>query len=150
MPLISEEDQIFLKDKFAKDLVNMVNVTLFTQGESPLSVPGPECAYCKDTRQLLEEISALSDMIGLDIQDFVADSDEAKRFGVDKIPAIIVEGTAGGRVRYFGIPAGYEFGSLIEDIVDASRGTTKLSPDTKAALQKLDKDVHIQVFVTPT
>jgi alkyl hydroperoxide reductase subunit AhpF len=79
---------------------------------------------------------------------------------VDKIPAIILnnsdDGRAdagqseGSRVRYYGIPAGYEFSSLIEDIIDLSRNQTELSAETKEALQELEEDLHIQVFVTPT
>jgi len=53
-------------------------------------------------------------------------------------------------VRFYGIPAGYEFGTLIDDIVDVSRGTGGLSPETEAYLKSLDTDVHLQVFVTPT
>jgi hypothetical protein len=50
---------------------------MFTQGESPLTVPSPECAHCKDTRQLLEEIEALSDKINLKVLDFVGDAESA-------------------------------------------------------------------------
>lgn len=150
MPLIPVDDQNFIKEKFAKELVDTVDLILFTQHDSPLSIPVQECTYCKETRQLAEEVSALSDKIRLQVYDFIADTDKAKQMGVDKIPAIIVNGHTGNRVKYYGIPAGYEFSSLIEDIIDVSRHTTNLSPSTKESLQKLDKDVHIQVFVTPT
>jgi len=60
------------------------------------------------------------------------------------------EGEEKARVRFFGIPSGYEFGSLIEDIVDMSRGETSLSPESKQKLAALTSDIHIQVFVTPT
>jgi len=53
-------------------------------------------------------------------------------------------------VRFFGIPSGYEFTSLVEDIVDVSRGQTSLSAQTLELLAKLTEPVHIQVFVTPT
>ncbi len=150
MPLIPVDDQNLIKDKFTKELVNPVNVALFTQHESHLTIPGQECMYCKDTRQLIEEVSALSDKINLKIYDFVADAEVAKQMGVDKIPALVIDSDTGERVKYYGIPAGYEFSSLIEDIIDTSRRSTKLTTNTKEALQKLTKDIHIQVFVTPT
>ncbi|HEV2582228.1 MAG TPA: hypothetical protein VGT44_15335 [Ktedonobacteraceae bacterium] len=53
-------------------------------------------------------------------------------------------------MRFFGIPAGYEFSWLVEDLLDLSTGTTKLSEKTRTALQEIDQDLHIQVFVTPT
>ena len=55
-----------------------------------------------------------------------------------------------GRVRFFGMPSGYEFASLVEAIVDTSRGRTRLSDATRAALAALRAPLHFQVFVTPT
>jgi glutaredoxin-like protein len=53
-------------------------------------------------------------------------------------------------IRYFGIPSGYEFSSLIEDIMMVSSGQSGLSAATKEVLANLEKPVHLQVFVTPT
>ena len=53
-------------------------------------------------------------------------------------------------MRFFGLPSGYEFASLIEDIIDVGAGSSDLPADTVEALRGLQKDVHIQVFVTPT
>jgi len=150
MPLISDEDTKFLKDYFAKEIKDPVKITYFTQRESKLLIPSQECMYCKETREILEEVAGLSDKIELEVKDFVADEEEARRYGVDKIPATVLTGKAKGKVRFYGIPSGYEFSSLIEGIVDVAKGTTDLSDATKAELGKLDKDVHIQVFVTPT
>ncbi|MCL4459590.1 MAG: thioredoxin family protein [Chloroflexi bacterium] len=150
MALISEKDQQFLKDHFAKELRNEVQITYFTQHQSKLTIPGQECLYCKETHDLLEEVAALSDKIHLQVYDFVADKETAKQYNVDKIPATIVGGAGGTQVRFFGIPSGYEFSTLVEGIIDISKGTTDLSTKTKEELQKMDKDVHIQVFVTPT
>lgn len=150
MPLISEENQNFLRDKFNKELVNEVSITVFTQHNSTLSVPAQDCMYCKETKELMEEIAGLSDKIKLDVLDFVSDSERAKQMGVDKIPAIVFHGAGKTRVKYYGIPSGYEFSSLIEDIIDVSKGQTDLADKTKRALQGLTQDVHIQVFVTPT
>jgi hypothetical protein len=55
-----------------------------------------------------------------------------------------------GRVRFFGMPSGYEFSSLIDDVVDVSRGRTRLSEATREALAALATPLHFQVFVTPT
>ncbi len=150
MPLISEEDGRFLRDYFAKEIKNPVKLVYFTQKQSRLAVPGQECMYCKETRDILEEVSGLSAQIELEVYDFVADSEEAAKYGVDKIPATVITGAGKGAVRFFGIPSGYEFSSLIEDIVDVSKGATDLSDATKKSLAAVNQDLHIQVFVTPT
>ncbi len=151
MALISEEDRTFLVDYFSREIKDPVQLVYFTQHESPLTVPThQECMYCKETRELLGEVADLSDKIELKVYDFLANKDEAAQYGVDKIPATVIAGKAKGKVHFYGIPSGYEFGSIIEGIVDVSKCATDLSDATKAELAKITQPVHIQVFVTPT
>jgi alkyl hydroperoxide reductase subunit AhpF len=149
MPLISDQDQQTLRKLF-EELEGDVTITNFTQHDSLLTIPGQECDYCKETRELLEEVTALSDKLHLETKDFVRDEQEAQRLGVTRIPGFVLQGRAKGRVRFFGIPAGYEFSTLVEDILDLSKGTTNLSEKTRTALGEVDQDLHVQVFVTPT
>jgi alkyl hydroperoxide reductase subunit AhpF len=149
MSMISPEDQHTLHKLF-EGLEGDVTITNFTQRESLLIIPGQECGYCKETRELLEEVTALSENLHLETKDFVRDKQEADNLGVTRIPAFVLQGRAKGTVRYFGIPAGYEFSTLIEDIIDVSKGTTNLSDTTRQALATVDQNLHIQVFVTPT
>ena len=150
MAMITPEDRQTLQTLFAQELQDDVNITYFTQRESVLIVPGQECSYCKETRELLEELADISDKLHLTIKDFVRDEQEAQSLGITHIPAFILQGHTRGAVRYFGIPAGYEFSTLIEDLIDVSKGTTNLSDKTREALATVDQDIHIQVFVTPT
>jgi len=150
MAIISLEDQQTLQTLFAQELQDDVTITYFTQRESVLIVPGQECSSCKETRELLEELTDTSDKLHLTVKDFVRDEQEAQAMGITRIPAFILQGHARGAVRYFGIPAGYEFSTLVEDLIDVSKGTTKLSEKTREILATVDQDLHIQVFVTPT
>lgn len=150
MSMISEKDQQTLRDLFGKRLQQDVTVTYFTQHDSVLSVPGHECAYCRETRELLEDLDGLSDKLHLEVKDFVADEAEAQKLGVTRIPAIILSGQNKGTVRFFGVPAGYEFSTLIEDLMTVSSSEPDLLDSTKQALEALQQDLHIQVFVTPT
>lgn len=109
-----------------------------------------ECRFCKDTRGLLEEISNLSDKIKLEIYDFMKDKDIADQHGVDKIPATVVLTDEDKDIKFYGIPSGYEFGSLIEAIKLVSTDKNPLTDNTKSYLDSLEKEVHLQVFVTPT
>ena len=54
-----------------------------------------------------------------------------------------------GKVRYFGLPSGYEFSVLLGSLVDVSKAESGLSEDTMKVLDGLEKDLHLQVFVTP-
>jgi glutaredoxin-like protein len=154
MEMLSKEVREATRKKFDADMAGPVVIIFFTQEAARLVLPdhlrGQECLYCKETRQLLEEVSSLSKKIELTIYDFVADKQKAAEYRVDKIPSIIIQGAKDYGIRFFGIPSGYEYMSLVESIIDVSKGATDLSPKTKDALKGLVKDVHIQVFVTPT
>ena len=142
MGLIKEAQQKQLKDIFDK-LEGNVKLVYFTQEM--------ECPFCKETRELLQDISSLSsNKISLEVYDFVADKDKVEKYKIDKIPATVVEGTKDYGIRLYGIPAGYEFTSLINSIVAVSNGKSVLTDETKEALKKLKDPVLIQVFITLT
>jgi glutaredoxin-like protein len=84
------------------------------------------------------------------LYDFVKDKEKVEQYRIDKIPAVVVEGEVDYGIRFFGVPSGYEFGSLLEAVNVVSRRNAILAPETLEILQPLDRDVHIQVFVTPT
>lgn len=151
MALIKPRDADKVRDVLAQRLQGDVKITCFTQGESVLIIPGQECETCKTTRELVEEVVALApEKLHLEVKDFVRDKGLAQQLGVDRIPAVVLEGAAKGKVRFFGIPAGYEFATLIESLVDVSSGAPDLDDATPEALARLTQDLHIQVFVTPT
>jgi alkyl hydroperoxide reductase subunit AhpF len=150
MPLISDKDRDLLRAHFQEHLKSDVEVVYFTQGESGLSVPGYECGYCRETHELLEELSGLSERIRLQVHDFVAEAKKAQELAVDMIPAMVIKGQVRGQIRYFGVPSGYEFPVLVEGLIDASTGTTSLPAPVKQSLSHVQNDVHIKVFVTPT
>lgn len=150
MAILSDPSRRQLQERFDQELQNDVKITLFTQPESLIIVPGRECPACKETQQLLEEVAGLSDHIALEVHDFYNERDEAEAQSIDRIPAFLLEGEAKGRVRYFGIPAGHEFPSFIEDLVEVARGSTTLTESSRETLGALTRDVHIQVFITPT
>jgi len=128
--------------KQLEGLVAPVQLVMFTQTI--------ECKFCAETRALVEEVASLSDKVEAVIYNFVTDKDKADDYGVDKIPAVAVIGEEDYGVRFYGIPAGYEFTSLIEAIKTVSTGESQLSDVTKEALAQIDEPVHFQVFVTPT
>ncbi|MCL4466273.1 MAG: thioredoxin family protein [Chloroflexi bacterium] len=150
MALLSQEDQNFLRDHFAKSLQADVTLVFFTQHESKLTVPAQQCRYCKETGELLQEVAGLNDHIKVESFDFVKDADKVQEYGVDKIPAVVILGPQSKGVKFYGIPSGYEFSTLIEDIVEAGTGDSHLGAPTKEELKKVAEDTHIQVFVTPT
>ena len=149
MAFLSPEIQSEIKKIFA-DLSGDVRLLFFTQRDSLLIIPGQDCPTCKDARALLEEVVALSDKLHLEIHEISPDSEIAREHGIDRVPALVMmaDGVK-GKVRYFGLPSGYEFSVLLGSLVDVSKAEADLTEDTIEVLNALDKDLHFQVFVTP-
>ncbi len=141
MSLLQEKDKEYLKNEFSK-LKNDVKLVLFTQEK--------DCTYCNDEKMLIEELGSLSEKIKVEYYDYAVQNDKKEQYRVDKYPALIIEGAKDYGIRYYGIPAGYEFASVIEDIMDVSAGNTNLTEQSKKKLKSIDKPVRIQVFVTPS
>lgn len=145
-PLLNEEIKDQVRQVFAQ-LDQPVQVLFFGQKE--------DCTYCDDTRQLLEEVASLSDLLSLQVYDLEDDAEIARQYSVDRAPGLVIAAKEEDQVRdygirYAGIPAGHEFSSLIHDIVLVSGRDSGLKGATRDALARLTEPVHLQVFVTPT
>lgn len=124
-----------------------VHLLLFTDKE--------RCTLCRETAEILEELSALGPQLTYEALELGENEEKARSYGVELTPAIIV--LKGDRdeneypgIRFFGIPAGFEFTSLMDAIMTVSNGENAISKEGVEVLRGLKKDVHIQVFVTPT
>jgi glutaredoxin-like protein len=154
MEILSPDIAEATRKKFSEEMINQVTLVHFSQEPSRLVLPdylkGQECLFCKETKQILREVSELSEKLTITVYDFTADKDKAELYGIDKIPATLLLGEKDTGIRFFGIPSGYEYASFLEAIIDVSKGKSKLNPLTIQQLQSIKTALHIQVFVTPT
>jgi alkyl hydroperoxide reductase subunit AhpF len=137
-----------LKERFA-EMVHPVKLVVFSQA---LQFPESE-----EVKRLVEEVAAVDPRITVEARNFVIDSDRAKELRVERIPGVAVlrAGADGAQdidygVRFYGLPMQYDFGVLVDAIVDVSKGESVLDAPTIEALNALPKPVHLQVFSTPT
>ena len=156
MALISPADQKHLRESFA-EMERPVRLLFFTQTI--------DCETCAQTRQILDELPPLSDKIAIEEVNFVLDSDRAKEYGIDRVPAVAIAfedvgadvrgaGAPGvikdSRIRFLGTPAGYEFISLVQAILLVGGRESILSADNRARVMRVAQPVRIQVFTTPS
>lgn len=129
------------------DLMEPVQILYFGSKE--------ECEYCDETRQLLEEVTALSDTLQLAAYNIGENREMAGEFNISGAPAILIAAQDHDQIRnlgiYFsGVPSGHEFSTFINDILLVSRRDSGLDEQTRQYLRNLDKPLLMQVFVTPT
>jgi glutaredoxin-like protein len=142
LSLLPDDKKELLRNDFNIKLVDPVKIVVFTQEV--------ECQYCSQTRKLVEEIGSMNDKVTTEVYDFMADAAKVKEYGIERIPALAIIGKKDYGVRIYGIPYGYELQTLIEAIINVSKGTTDLSDKTKAVLKDVKAPVNIKVFVTLT
>ena len=141
MAMLPDEIKDQVRKAFA-DLKNPVRFILFTQTF--------ECMYCRENRELLEEVAGLSDQVTTEIYNFAIDKEKVEEYAIDKIPAAAIVGEEDYGIRFYGIPAGYEFTTLVHTVRMLGGAGTQLDEATLAQVQSLTEPVHLQVFVTPT
>ncbi len=113
------------------------------------------CEYCDETRQLLEEVAAADERIGLSVYEAELDKEVAAKFNVSRVPGLVIAAKEGAQVmdfgiQYSGIPSGHEFATLINDILLVSGRDSGLGEQTRDFLKKLETPLLLQVFVTPS
>jgi glutaredoxin-like protein len=88
--------------------------------------------------------------------DFVLEPGKAAEYGIDRVPAIALLGRdADGalrdsKIRFLGIPAGYEFASLLRAVLLVGGGPSQLSDESRERLARVNQPVTVRVFSTPT
>jgi glutaredoxin-like protein len=148
--MISLKDQELIHQKFAQELVSPVKMDFFTEQESDLIVPDRKpCTYCKPTREMLQELAALSDLVSLRVHIWESAHGERSRFGVDRIPATVLRSRDGAILKFYGMPGGTGFPGFVESITDISRRETLLSNKSAKSLRRIMDAVTVRVFVTP-
>jgi alkyl hydroperoxide reductase subunit AhpF len=98
----------------------------------------------QETRTILAGLADLCDRV-------VLSEHGEGAFGADRYPATVVlrDGVDTG-LRYYGTPWGYELTSLVGAVYEAGKAESSLAPASLELLAGLDRDLAIEVFVTPT
>jgi len=102
-----------------------------------LAAGGREIDTGAQTLAVLQDVCSLSDRVTLD----VVEHDE---------PGPWPRTTIGPGLLYLGMPLGYELTTLVHGILEAGRTEPSLTEASRERLASLDRDVAIDVYVTPT
>jgi alkyl hydroperoxide reductase subunit AhpF len=141
MGLLRDTDVAEIRERL-QSLTSPVKLVHFTQ-ELNLQ-------YGREARLLLEELTQISDKLTLETYNFLIDKEKAAEYAVDKVPATVIRNGTDYGIRFFGLPAGYEFAALLDAILAVSRGDSGLQPESREKLAQLTRPLHLQVFTTPT
>lgn len=126
------------------DMPDVVRLVFF-------KLPEEQCEYCAIIEELITELAGVTDKLAVETYQLDTDKEAAEAYGIDKAPALAIVGEKDYGLRFFGMPANYEFSTLMHGIQAAGHGApAQLDEATLSYLAALDAPVHYQVFVTPT
>ncbi len=106
--------------------------------------------YGREAKQLIEALAQISDKLSVEIYNFLIDKEKAAEYAIDKVPATAIRNGKDYGIRFFGVPAGYEFATLLDAILAVSAGDSGLCAESREKLAQLTQPLHLQVFTTPT
>ncbi len=150
MAMLPESDRKALQT-MAERMRNDVALTLYTQRKSPIVIPDVvPCETCEATERLVSELDELIPRLNVTVLDLVADSDKATQEGIDRVPALVLDGAAAGRVRFLGIPAGYEFAAFLAALMELGGAREGVDNTTRMKLAAVKDPIDLKVFTTPT
>jgi alkyl hydroperoxide reductase subunit AhpF len=142
MSIFTPEDEAQVRGLF--DALERPVELLVALGPEEAPLPGArDVDFSAETQRVVAGLAALSERVTYRV--------EEEPEGFERYPAIAVlpEGEDVG-LRYYGLPWGYELGSLIGAVLEAGRTESSLRPESLERLAALDRDLAIDVFVTPT
>jgi alkyl hydroperoxide reductase subunit AhpF len=142
MALLRPDEETKVREWFAELERPVELLVALGPEETPLAGSG-DVDFGGQTVQLCESLAELGDRVICRV--------EQEPAGFPRFPAVSIrpDGSDKG-VRYDGLPWGYELGSLVGAIVEAGREEPSLRPESLEALEALDRDLALDVFVTPT
>lgn len=141
----------FLNDDVREMLSGILN-DMVDDVQVKVYVDTLECDTCKETHQLLSEMTEVNDKIKYELVDTKGDKTVGAEYGVSMYPTVVLldkDGNDKG-VRFYGIPAGHEINSLLAALVDMSGKALDLDQETIDAIKAIDTETDIKVFVTLT
>ena len=142
MPLLRSEEEQKVREWFASLERPVELLVALGPEETPLAGSG-DVDFGAEMVRVCEGLAELGERVTCRV--------EQEPEGFPRYPSVSIrpDGRDAG-VRYDGLPWGYELGSLVGAIVEAGRSEPSLRPESIAALGELERELTLDVFVTPT
>jgi len=140
--MLSEADRSALEKKFSLGMKDEVTIELFVDGSMALS---------KQLSELANEIGGLNDKIKVSIREAQDGKDQRlKDLRLEHWPVMVLTKGDASRIRYYGLPIGYELPAIADAVVELSMARTPISPKARSMLSTVRRRANIKVFVLTT
>jgi hypothetical protein len=138
-PVLGEKEIAFATQKLAT-MRNGVELLSFAPGKIGTT----------EEEVFFDQLAAVQPKITRTSRSLEGDAAMARELGISGAPSVIIKRGDNTRLRYFGMPSGYEFAAFLEAVERLSADQPAITAKGAAALADLRVPVNIKVFVTPS
>ncbi len=140
--MISEADKETLGKKLSLGMEDEVTLEVFVDEGTVIS---------KHLTELVTTFAGLSDKIKVSVHEAQGGKGERlKELRLEHWPVLVLTKGNSSRIRYYGLPTGYELPAMTDAIVELSMNRTPLSPKAREMLSTVRRKANIKVFVLTT
>lgn len=140
--MISDSDRSAIQRKFSMGMKEEISILAFVDEGTSVS---------KEISDFANTMTGFSPLIKADVQDAQDGKNQRmKDLRIENWPVLVLTKGDFSRIRYYGIPLGYELPAITDAIVELSMAATPLSPKAKYMLSNVRRKANIKVFVLTT
>jgi glutaredoxin-like protein len=140
--MFGEGDRIAFERKFATGMKDDITLLLFIDDS---------IASSKGLVDVANSLASFSPKIKVQVEK--VENDKNQRMSdlrIQNYPALVITKGDFSRIRYYGIPAGYEIPPITDAIVELSNSHANLSPKAKSIMATVRRKANIKIFVLTT
>jgi len=139
--MISEGERLSLQRKFSSGMKDDVTLVVFADDTGTSS----------DLVETATSLANLSPKIKVEVEKVVDGKNQRMRdFRIEDYPVLVVTKGDFNRIRYYGVPGGFEISPISDAIVELSASKAGLSQKARESLATIRRRANIKIFVLTT
>ena len=140
--MLSATERESIARRLAQGMKDEVTLLIFVDGATLVS---------EELKEFGNMMASLDQRVKIDVQTADGGKNEKMRqLHIENWPCVVLVKGEFSRIRYYGIPLGYELPPVVDAIVELSSSKTPLSPVARTALSTVRRRANIKLFVLQT
>jgi len=139
--MISEGERLSLQRKFGSGMKDDVTLVVFAD----------DTGIASELIETATSLANLSPKIKVEVEKVVDGKNQRMRdIRIENYPVLVVTKGDFNRIRYYGVPSGFEISPISDAIVELSASKAGLSQKAKDSLATVRRRANIKIFVLTT
>ncbi|HJX04375.1 MAG TPA: thioredoxin family protein [Thermoplasmata archaeon] len=139
--MLSEGDKLSLQRKFSTGMKDDVTLVIFAD----------DTGISSELIETANSLASLDPRIKVQVEKVVDGKNQRMRdMRIENYPVLVVTKGDFNRIRYYGVPAGFEISPISDAIVELSASRAGLSQKARESLATVRRKANIKIFILTT